>query len=217
MRVGLAGKMASGKDTIGLTLRENKDKEMLLLSFAGGLRNEITETLEEIKSNNFIKPDSMPDDLYELLLDESKEDKIDVYKRTNRMRQILQKYGTEYRRKEKDSYWVDKLEETIKKNKDKSICVTDARFINELDMLKGQGFYLVKINISDEEQEKRLRNRDGNSIKRIKHISESAFEDYKDFDLEIDNNNKTPIEAVEEILKNIGGWYGSKNLDMGSI
>ena len=30
MRIGLAGKMASGKDTIGLTLRENKDKDMLL-------------------------------------------------------------------------------------------------------------------------------------------------------------------------------------------
>ena len=205
MRIGLAGKMASGKDTIGLALRENKDKEMLLLSFAGGLRDEIAETLKEIKSNNFIKPDSMPDDLYELLLDESKEDKIDVYKRTNRMRQILQKYGTEFRRKEKDSYWVDKLEETITKNKDKSICVTDARFINELDMLKRQGFYLVKIDISDKEQEKRLRARDGNAIKRIKHISESAFEDYKDFDLEIDNNNKTPEEAVEEILNNIGG------------
>lgn len=205
MRIGLAGKMASGKDTIGLTLRENKDKEMLLLSFAGGLRDEIAETLKEIKNNNFTKPDSMPDDLYELLVEESKEDKINVYKRTNRMRQILQKYGTDFRRKEKDSYWVDKLEETIINNSDKSICITDARFENELDMLKRQGFYLVKINISDKEQEKRLKQRDGNAIKRIKHVSESAFEDYKGFDLEIDNDNKIPDEAVEEILENIGG------------
>lgn len=204
MRIGLAGKMASGKDTIGLVLKENQYKEMLILSFAGSLREETTETLEKIKNNDFVKPINMPDDLYTLLVEESKEDKVDAYKRTNRMRQILQKYGTEYRRKEKASYWVDKLEETIIRNKNKDICVTDARFKNELDMLKNQGFFLVKINISEEEQEKRLRNRDGNTIKRINHISESAFEDYKDFDLEIDNNNKTVNEAVGEILKEVG-------------
>lgn len=200
MRIGLAGKMASGKDTIALTLKENYSQDMLILSFADGLRKEIKETLEEIRNNQFIKPDSMPNDLYELLIQESQEEEINVYKRTNRMRQILQKYGTEYRRKEKDSYWVDKLEEVIINNKDKDICIADARFVNELKMLKRQGFYLVKIDISNEEQEKRLKQRDGNSIKRIEHTSESAFEDYKDFDLELNNNNKTPLEACQEVL-----------------
>lgn len=203
MQIGLAGKMASGKDTIGLALKNSQEKEMLILSFAGGLREEIAETLEKIKANKYTKPTSMPYDLYELLLKESQEETIDTHKRTNRMRQILQKYGTEYRRQEKDSYWVDRLEELIKRNSDKDICITDARFENELAMLKKQGFFLVRLDINEDEQEKRLRERDGKKIKKIDHVSESAFENFKDFDLIIDNNNKTAKEACQEILGNI--------------
>lgn len=198
-RLALSGRMAAGKDTIGLEFQKY-NKSVLIIAFADALRQEVKDSIEEIKNNTFTRKSEMPEELYNLLLEESKEDKIDVYKRTPRIRKILQLYGTEYRRHQQDDYWVEKTRQFIRST-DGPICVTDARFLNELKMLKEENFYIVKLDISDKEQEKRLLKRDGIKQNQSNHRSEQEFELFDNFDLTVSNESRLPEDTFKEVLE----------------
>ena len=70
-----------------------------------------------------------------------------------------------------------------------SWCITDVRFPNEVKAIKKKDGIIIRIN----------RESDYNST----HSSETALDDYEDFDYTIDNNNCIDclIEKVKEILK----------------
>ena len=104
------------------------------------------------------------------------------------IRQLLQKFGTEVGRSISPNLWVDcfmnnyktELEEGLTKN----WIVTDVRFENEANAIRENGGILIRIN----------RNTGLNDT----HISETALDDYKDFDLVIDNNG-TIDELIDKV------------------
>jgi hypothetical protein len=61
-------------------------------------------------------------------------------------RVILQLWGTEYRRRRGiDSYWLDKVRETVLAEPSQDFVVTDVRFLNEFNFIKGLGGLCVRV------------------------------------------------------------------------
>lgn len=66
------------------------------------------------------------------------------------VRTLMQNYGTEVRRKDKDSYWTDKwVTKLWKLGSDKDVVVDDVRFLNEASRVKGQGGVLIRLTRAD--------------------------------------------------------------------
>ena len=118
--------------------------------------------------------------------DLKKEDFLINQSKPKGYREILQYWGTQVRRKQKDSYWIEKLGQRIeeldlkyKKEKERLIfVVSDARFINELnycaDVLQS---YMMYLDVPDDVRMKRLKKRDGFEPKKnVKnHVSETEL------------------------------------------
>jgi hypothetical protein len=60
------------------------------------------------------------------------------------MRALMQNYGTEVRRSDKDSYWTDKWKEAASYEGD-NIVVDDVRFINEAEAVRSRGGILIRL------------------------------------------------------------------------
>ena len=118
-----------------------------------------------------------------------------------RDRKILQQYGG-FRRGEipevtinnvvfnqvKDrcypDYWIDMTKEQLFKHRDKNIFVDDIRRIDEANMLRQQGFIIVKIEIGDGIRINRITKRDG-------HYDSSTAKDV----------SETEIDSIERHMK----------------
>jgi len=61
------------------------------------------------------------------------------------MRALMQNYGTEVRRKEKDSYWTDKWLDKYLTAEKQNVVVDDVRFLNEASQVKGQTGIIIRI------------------------------------------------------------------------
>lgn len=61
------------------------------------------------------------------------------------IRTLMQNYGTEVRRKEKDSYWTDKWLEKYLTIEKQNVVVDDVRFLNEASRIKGQTGIIIRI------------------------------------------------------------------------
>lgn len=96
-------------------------------------------------------------------------------------RLFLQLIGTDWGRAKDPNIWVNTLFSTLDLNSDKNIIITDARFLNEFEALKANGFILVKIESSDE-----LRKQRGATL--MSHASEVDMDLYTDYDYVIENN-----------------------------
>ena len=116
-------------------------------------------------------------------------------------RLLLQTIGTDIVRTIHPNIWVNKLmndyisyADTISGTSEikklyPNWCITDVRFPNEVKAIKEKEGIVIRIN----------RKSDYNST----HFSETALDNYEDFDYVIDNNNCIDclIEKVKEILK----------------
>lgn len=63
-------------------------------------------------------------------------------------RQILQWWGTEYRRRQNDHYWITKMAERVGHHRGQGrehIAITDCRFANELDWVRAVGGKLWRV------------------------------------------------------------------------
>lgn len=66
------------------------------------------------------------------------------------MRALLQNYGTEVRRGDKDSYWTDRWEESVAhQNKHRLIVTDDVRFLNEAAVVKKHDGVIVRLTRTD--------------------------------------------------------------------
>jgi len=112
-------------------------------------------------------------------------------------RKFMQFVGTEWARNKNNDVWVNYALKTIKKCSDSNIFISDVRFKNEAEMLKSNGFTLIKIN------------RD-NLDKNKTHISENELNDNDGWDYIIDNNDteRNLYSEIDNILHNI---YGNIN------
>ena len=121
--IGLVGKAGSGKDTVFNLLKEMvPDKEVVRLAFGDEVKKEVADRHQ------------IPVELVE----EQKE----VF------RIILQKWGTEYRRKQNERYWIDKIKTQVSFLRDNVdvVVLTDVRFLNEVDYVKDEcNGFIIKV------------------------------------------------------------------------
>lgn len=189
-----------------MKLNEKSNPTGIIVSFAGALKEEVYSLYDKmcIQSNlNY-----STDDWVKILMDEyginkeqadttvslifampkdlKKEDFLINQSKPKNYREILQYWGTHVRRKQKDSYWIEKLGQRIeeldlkyKKEKERLIfVVSDARFINELDYCADiLQAYMMYLDVPDDVRMKRLKKRDGFEPKKnVKnHVSETEL------------------------------------------
>lgn len=97
-------------------------------------------------------------------------------------REILQILGQSLRDNLSPDVWVNALFVTYSSNE--NWIVTDVRMPNEAKAIKDRGGIIIRVNRNTEYNDN--------------HISETALDNYKDFDFVIDNN-----EGLEELVKKV--------------
>jgi phosphomevalonate kinase len=111
--VGLVAEGGSGKDTVfGIFKKLLPDKTVVRIAFGDAVKEEVAER-------------------HELRLEDLEDNK-------ESFRNILQEWGTEYRRKQDEFYWIKKLSpqiDILKENAD-VLVFTDVRFLNEADFIR---------------------------------------------------------------------------------
>lgn len=212
----VSGKIGAGKDTVAPRLVEylgytNSFHEF----FARPLREEVNQIIDCInrapniaEAVRLVEEELHPTNFYkviDVLYDDVKAGIItNSYQRTDATRMALQWWGTEVRRAQDKNYWVNKaMHESIKKlASDFSVFVTDSRFPNEADAVKRIGGTIIRLDVSEDEQSRRIMNRDGVRPKpedRL-HASELGLDDYE-FENSISTDNYTLDEVVELAAK----------------
>ena len=191
-KVAFADKLREEVDNILKLLSEGKSKSIIA--------TELNATVDEI--DGFIEiynksPEKWPE--------------FNSWSRTNVMLKILQYWGTNVRRMNyHKNYWVNKLfDEVIRPGNEKGITyvISDARFPNEVDAVHNEKGLAVTIIISDEEQIRRLKARDGfvPDLTQLSHISETGLDGYSNFDLTLlteFNSDELTQELLEEKIDN---------------
>lgn len=147
MKIGICGKMCSGKST---------------------LAKKIIEKYKTICGGEFVI-DSFASKLYDIA--------YELFDMKEKDRPLLQKIGTKMREIDND-VWVNYI---IQKHKEtENIIIDDVRYSNELHALIKNGYFLIKLKISSELQEKRIKdlykdNSDHHLINR-NHLSEISLD-----------------------------------------
>lgn len=110
--------------------------------------------------------------------------------RNNEVIALLQYLGKDVRQPQDKLYWARKAVWVIALNASNGITslVTDVRFLHDAQSVLDVGGYLVRLDISPEEQAKRLMDRDGVTVppEMLNHISETELDDFGEFDMRID-------------------------------
>jgi hypothetical protein len=137
---------------------------------------------------------------------------INGFSRNNEVIALLQYLGKDVRQPQDELYWVRKAVWKIALNASNGISslVPDVRFIHDARSVLDVGGYLVRLDISPEEQAKRLMQRDGVIVppETLNHISETALDDFKDFNLRIDATVGDADYTGKTIYKS---WKESQN------
>lgn len=139
MIIGLCGYKGSGKSVVAKYLEENHGFKRV--NFKDGLVAEMKEkfpTLLQSISDNYVSRGY--EDCY------SVEELF--YSKPPIMRALMQEYGTEVRRADNDSYWVDKWLEKVKEVGG-NIVTDDVRFFNELYAITEQEGVLIRVKRDD--------------------------------------------------------------------
>lgn len=219
--LGLSGKRGSGKDTYANEIIRQFDGMVYVTSFAEQLKVELEGFLLDYSSMKKagLEPAKALCDIYSLDMEEFEQletiilnaeeyPDIDIYKRSNATRQLLQVYGTEIMRKKNAGHWTDFAEKTIlhksilvheSTKANFLILVTDVRHINEKELIESLGGRVVRLLTT----ENRIVGRD-NFVENedlVRHESETAL-DNEPFDLYI-NTDMYGKEGVREAARNI--------------
>jgi len=190
----LSGKMQSGKNTCADILKEileSKQKTVEMVAFANELKKccekdflSLSEYLNN-KCSSFINeygnllPVEALKEISELKIkcDNWYEDKTPL------TRIILQTYGTNiFRARVDENYWVNKFNEKICNLKSDYVIVTDVRFPNEIECVKDFFYDIMSV---DDIISIRI-NRNTGIVNY--HPSETALDDYNNFDVVLYNN-----------------------------
>jgi hypothetical protein len=233
--IGITGKMGSGKDTTAAALMPLlSDLENTHIYFSAALKQEVSAAIADIHKHidsqsrqglyriisanhrlNIVDTHYIVDILAEEIKKTGKP--VDGWERSAVTRRVLQYWGTEIRRKEDEDYWVKKSVQSIAEklvSTDGAIVVTcavyvtDARFSNEARAIIDLGGSLIRLEVSPEEQSKRIFARDGilPTEEARQHPSETSLDNYEGFDVKIDtdavgNEHDVARLIAQELLK----------------
>lgn len=219
--IGISGKICSGKDTVAseiASLVREKGKTVHVTSYAKLLKEEVNEiinytkhlgdsreTTSKILSFHFKVSLEEASKALELVIKASKvSSNLSAYERTEEIRQLMQFWGTEVRRKENPNYWVEK---TISQNfHEDFVIVTDCRYSNELEAVLEKDGYVLRLEVSPETQLKRIIERDGEKeidLQRLQHTSEISLDDYN-FKNRFDTEKMSAKEIAQKVISEIG-------------
>lgn len=98
-------------------------------------------------------------------------------------------------------YVITQINKFIDDNYPYNIVIDDLRFPNELEKLKSEGFYIIRLNISPQIQLERLKNKypDNyqNHLKGLNHNSEIHIDKLDvDYTIESDHNLKGTLDKI---------------------
>jgi hypothetical protein len=218
-RVVVSGRLASGKDTVAVAVMDALgQKNSVQVSFATALRREVAELLSIVSAAvdvdtavdsvadfaNITLEDARP--TVELLRDALQNNpNITPYTRTREMRLALQEWGTGVRRRYDNDYWVKRGAADVIAGlaSGNAVHITDARFINEVEIARSLGFWAVRLQVDLETRAARLYARDGLIIDPASenHPSEVELETYNGFDQWVSNNGALENTVADIIAK----------------
>lgn len=202
--IGFSGKMGAGKDTLApRVMRELGYADPVHLAYADALRAEVNGFIQVVRNDDLMAMAILPSDpllmnILDMLKQPVKTGAIkDARDRSNTMRTILQLWG-EHQRENDDAYWCKRFADTYRKNNGKPVMVTDCRYPNELDMIHQLGGYIVRLDASSAARARRLLNRDHHlpDLQAFTHISETAADDYPDFDVRVNTDGLNPEQLT---------------------
>lgn len=144
MVIGLCGYKGSGKSVVAKYLEENHGFKRV--NFKDGLVAEMRERFPTLLKEIAYSASMLQQ--YETGIGESLtvDDMFEL--KPPLMRTLMQEYGTEVRRADKDSYWVDKWLEKVKEVGG-NIVTDDVRFFNELSAITEQEGVLIRVKRDD--------------------------------------------------------------------
>jgi len=215
--IATSGKMASGKDTITKALiLKLSEQAHSHVSLSAAMKDEAQEALDRIRSFddkngaieglfNFNISEYQAEEVVNLVYDFAKaEPNVTTRDRTAWVRSLLQYWATDIRRAQDKNYWTNKtisnIAETIVTGQD--VIITDIRVADEVERFQGIGFTIVRLDIDPKVQAERLRGRDGIEIdpKAVNHPNETALDDFKGFNIRVENNDVSVGELVDNIF-----------------
>lgn len=215
----ISGKIGSGKDTIAEIFMDREEKPFHEF-FARPLKIEVQEVFDIIRSSNNVD-EAVSQMMEQMNIDEEKAVQeckylydevrsnleLTAYIKTVNVRKALQYWGTEVRREQDDNYWVKRALVNVfeKLAEGCSVFVTDARFPNEMDAVVNCGGSPIRLDVSDEEQDRRVFGRDNVEMTQEAryHHSETALDDYQGFHARVMTDGLTPNEIVVQIDKQL--------------
>jgi hypothetical protein len=172
MIIGLGYKARAGKDTVGTILRDHFGFKTA--AFADSLK-EAARTIFNLNDYQLYGPGK---------------GEVDPFWEDT-PRNILQRMGTEcMRRGYRDDIWIKCVERRIADDPERSWVITDVRFPNEAEAVKGWGGYVVRV---DRPLAERLIGKEAS-----KHASEVSMSFYQGWDHVLSNNG-----TVEELAKQV--------------
>lgn len=187
MIIGIHGKARSGKDQLGTYIQDifNKkhDRWFTHIFFAEMLKtmcmdhfdlsnDQVYGDLKEVTDSRYVK--KLPEEGM-VLSDEN----------FWTPREILQELGSFYRKID-HNFWVRILQDEIKVRGIKDALITDVRHVNEAEFVHNSDGILIRVIREDTSE-----------IHNSSHISETALDDYENFDMTVPNNG-----TLEDLKKN---------------
>ena len=227
--MSVSGKMAAGKDTIAPYIGahlNSADLPIERLAFAGPLKKETTTALRKTYVNDNmgqvfedydmshemrLVAERIFNDVFDFYRSKDENftaDDITAYDRSPAMRRLLQWWGTDFRRNTVDTkYWVKLSVMNIIEalSLGNAVYMVDIRFPDEADAILDLGGVSMRIDVSDDEQKKRLLARDGIvlSDEHKYHPSETSLDDYSKFHVRVQTDKLNKEETVEAFCRAI--------------
>ena len=173
MKIGICGKICSGKTTISNYLTENHN--FIRYSFGTAVKKLATEFFG---------------------MDPNKKNRI-----------LLQTIGQNFREILYPEVWIETTLRQIENENTTFAVIDDVRYQNEFDILKKNGWIIIKIDISPELQIQRIKDTYPDTyqqhLNNLEHISEKEMDDINnnEFDLIIDSNIE--LYEIYEKIQNI--------------
>lgn len=106
-------------------------------------------------------------------------------------REFMQYFGTNICRKIYPDIWTQRTIKDILAEESLYSIITDARFPNEVDAVKKAGGKVIKLTRTTSEDT---------------HDSETALDEYEDYDAVIDNRDMTIQESCESLINILDSW-----------
>lgn len=216
--LGFSGKIAAGKDTVApKTFSLLNEKAPQTDSFATELKKELTGIIETIAGNRdsessaktiaqeYNVTENEAAHLVSLIQDEISTGKLKTgYDRTAGCRLALQYWATEVRRKRDPLYWVKPViaRALLAAAEGKSTQLTDVRFLTEAWGIMNIGGLTVRLDVSEEEQRKRILQRDGFEVSEQakNHSSETELDDFAHFSIRINSEDYSNAQDVAKTV-----------------